>query len=83
MAKRKPCPVSPPKSASPGTCTSSSITSAMCDPAWPIFLSGLPVETPGVSIGTMKALTCAFLGSASFSVRAMISATSAWGALVM
>ena len=28
----------------------------MCAPAWPIFLSGLPTEIPGVSIATMKAL---------------------------
>ena len=57
--------------------------SEMCEPDWPIFLSGLPRETPGESIGTRKAETCAFLGSASLLVRAMISATSAWGALVI
>ena len=38
---------------------------------------------PGVSIGTIKAETCAFLGKASLLVRAMISATLANGALVI
>ena len=57
--------------------------SEMCEPDWPIFLSGEPRETPGAFIGTRKAETWAFLGRASLLVRAMISATSAWGALVM
>ena len=83
IAKTKPLPVSPPSSASPGTRTSSSMMSEICEPDCPIFLSGEPVETPGAFIGTRKALTCAFLGSASLLVRAMISATSAWGALVI
>ncbi len=57
--------------------------SAMCDPAWPIFLSDFPTVMPGVSIGTMKAETWAFLGSASFDVRAMMTAIFASGALVI
>ena len=44
---------------------------------------GSPMLTPGRSRGTRKALTCAFLGSASALVRAITRMTSAKGALVM
>ena len=53
--------------------------SAIWLPDWPIFLSDLPIDTPGASIGTMKAETWAFLGRFSFEVRAMIRPTFAKG----
>ena len=83
MAKAKPLPSSPPNMASAGNFTSSMMMSAIWLPACPIFLSDLPTLMPAVSIGTIKAETCAFLGKASLLVRAMINATFANGALVM
>jgi len=52
-------------------------------PAWPIFLSDLPIDTPGASIGTTNAETWAFFGRFSLLVRAMIRPTLAKGELVM
>ena len=47
----------PPMIASTGTRTFSKITSQVCAPCWPIFLSGLPSEIPGVPASTRKAQT--------------------------
>jgi hypothetical protein len=65
-----------------GTRQFSKITSAVCAPRWPIFLSGLPIVMPGVPRSTMKADTPpAPLLLAS--VRAISVNRPACGALVM
>ena len=68
--------------ASAGTRTSSKITSQVCAPFWPIFLSGAPSVIPGVCAATRKALTpraSVLCGS----VRAKTVKSPAEGALVM
>ena len=68
--------------ASAGTRTSSKITSQVCAPFWPIFLSGAPSVIPGVCASTRKALTpraSVLCGS----VRAKTVKRPAEGALVM
>jgi hypothetical protein len=84
IAVLKPCPSrsGPPMIASGGTRTSSKITSQVCAPFWPIFLSGAPSVIPGLSASTRKAET----PRASLlcgSVRAKTVKSPAAGALVM
>ena len=47
IAVLKPMPSWPPMRFSAGTRTLSKITSAVCEPRWPIFRSGLPTVKPG------------------------------------
>jgi hypothetical protein len=82
IAVLKPWPSRPPMIASPGTRQSSKITSQIWAPCWPIFTSGLPRLSPGVSASTRNAVTPrAPLSLAP--VRAITVNSPAWGALVM
>ena len=79
MAILNPSPSAPSRFAA-GTGTSSKLTSQTCAPCWPIFLSGLPTETPGRSAGTRKAETPR---APSPPVRAITVNSEALSALVM
>jgi hypothetical protein len=80
IAVLKPWPGTPPMMFAAGTRASSRITSQVLVPRWPIFLSGLPSDSPGVSAGTMKAETPPAPGPP---VRAISVKAPARGALVM
>ncbi|TEB05127.1 hypothetical protein Pmgp_03833 [Pelotomaculum propionicicum] len=80
MAILKPCP-SPPNRFSLGTRQSFMITSAVSEPRMPILLRCLPMVSPGVSPGRMKALSP--LAPLVLSVEANMMKTPATGALEM
>ncbi len=73
----------PPSMALAGKRTLSRITSAVAAPCWPILRSGVPIDRPGLSAGTRKAVRCALRGSFSGAVRAITVISPAWGALLM
>jgi hypothetical protein len=72
----------PPMMFSAGTRQSSKVTSQVCAPFWPIFLSGGPRWIPGECASTMNAETPRESLLAG-SVRANTVKTPACGALVM
>ncbi|MNR35661.1 hypothetical protein D3C85_1535230 [compost metagenome] len=76
-----PLPSSPPSRALAGTRQLSNTTSLVRAPAWPIFLSGLPMIRPGVPASTRKHEI--ELARRSGAVRAMTENRPAMGALVM
>ena len=82
MAVLKPTPSLPPMRFAAGTRQFSKMTSQVCAPCWPIFLSIFPSERPGVSFSTMKA-EMAEAPRLTGSVRAMTVKMLASGALVM
>ncbi len=82
IAVLKPTPSTPPIKADAGIRQFSKITSQVCAPFWPIFLSRLPSEIPGNLLSTMNAEMAAAPFNSGL-VRAITVNTPACGALVI